>query len=78
MIPTKTIDKYGDEYWQLPNGAYHREDGPAIIWNDGELFCIWFLMDDEYDFDAYCSELKRNYGKTDEDIMMIKMQYDIN
>lgn len=34
----------GDQYWTLPNGDYHREDGPAVIegnyrewWLNGKL-----------------------------------------
>jgi len=24
------LDECGDKYWKLPNGKYHREDGPAV------------------------------------------------
>ncbi len=27
--------------WYLPNGKLHREDGPAIEWNDGDK--EWFI-----------------------------------
>jgi hypothetical protein len=26
----------GDEYWELPNGKMHREDGPAVVYFDGD------------------------------------------
>jgi hypothetical protein len=31
-----TINEYGTKRWILPNGKYHREDGPAIEWIDGD------------------------------------------
>ena len=34
------IDKNGDKYWKLPNGDYHRENGPAIERINGSKF--WF------------------------------------
>jgi len=34
------IDEYGTKCWFL-NGKYHREDGPAIEWADGNKH--WFL-----------------------------------
>ena len=33
--PTRTIDSYGIEQWEL-NGKIHRDDGPAIIFNSSE------------------------------------------
>ena len=35
----------GDEYWELPNGKMHREDGPAVKQKNVEN---WFLNDVEY------------------------------
>jgi hypothetical protein len=32
-------DEYG-EYWCL-NGKFHREDGPAVIWSNGNQY--WYL-----------------------------------
>ena len=34
------IDKYGTKYWKLPNGELHKEDGPAIEYNDETK--IWY------------------------------------
>jgi hypothetical protein len=31
-----TINEYRTKRWILPNGKYHREDGPAIEWIDGD------------------------------------------
>ena len=33
------INKFGRKHW-LKNGKYHREDGPAIEWPNGEKF--WY------------------------------------
>jgi hypothetical protein len=35
MKPKLTIDDYGYEEWKLPNGKFHREDGPAYEDSDG-------------------------------------------
>ena len=37
------IDKYGTKKWRLPNGNYHREDGPAIECKNGDKY--WWLND---------------------------------
>ena len=74
MISTKHIDEDGDELWKLPNGLIHREDGPAITFADGETY--WWLDGQGYSFKDYSSILKSDYGKTDEDIMLIRMKYD--
>jgi hypothetical protein len=34
MKPVMSIDSDGDTVWQL-DGEYHREDGPAVIWQGG-------------------------------------------
>ena len=26
----------GDEFWMLPNGDFHKEDGPALVYLDGD------------------------------------------
>jgi hypothetical protein len=39
--PTKTIYKDGTQEWRLPNGDFHREDGPAIIKTNGERVWYW-------------------------------------
>jgi hypothetical protein len=40
MKPECKIDEFGTKRWYL-NGVYHREDGPAIEYADGNK--IWFL-----------------------------------
>ena len=35
------INKYGDKFWELPNGDYHREDGPAAEHSNG--YKAWYL-----------------------------------
>ena len=34
-------DVYNHKYWKLPNGDFHREDGPAIEYNNGDK--DWWL-----------------------------------
>jgi len=36
-----TIDEYGHKEWKLPNGDYHREDGPAIEFVNGSK--AWWI-----------------------------------
>ena len=36
-----TINGLGTKLWRLPNGDYHREDGPAIEYSDG--LKAWYL-----------------------------------
>jgi hypothetical protein len=38
--PTKEVDEYGSIFYKL-NGKYHREDGPACEWADGNKY--WYL-----------------------------------
>jgi hypothetical protein len=40
---TMTEDEFGNKSWKLPNGDYHRLDGPAIIYADGTE--AWFKDD---------------------------------
>ena len=39
--PKITIDKNGTKEWRLKNGQYHREDGPAIEYANGDK--RWYL-----------------------------------
>ena len=36
-----TIDKYGNKWSKLPNGGYHREDGPALEFVNGDKY--WYI-----------------------------------
>ena len=62
------------EKWWCVNHEYHREDGPAITHPvDG---FSWYLRGNRYGINEYCSMLRSHYNKADEDIMMIRMQYE--
>jgi len=39
------INPIGDKAWLL-NGKYHRDNGPAMEWSDGNNW--WFLNGEEY------------------------------
>jgi hypothetical protein len=43
MQATMRVDADGDKIWRLPCGRWHREDGPAIEWKNGDKF--WYLND---------------------------------
>ena len=58
----------GDIFWYNELGQRHRKDGPAVIKSDGEIY--WYLNGDSYTFDEW---LKLN--KTDEEKMMLRLQY---
>jgi hypothetical protein len=68
------IDKNNEITWYNDQEQMHREDGPALIypvtgWNaDG---VEWWLNDAFHTFDEWCIAL----NKTDEDKMMLKLQY---
>ena len=51
-----TIDEYGTKYWTLPNGDFHREDGPAIeLGNDSKY---WYLNGVPYTEQQYKIETR--------------------
>tara|TARA_R110000850_G_scaffold79395_2_gene171185 strand:- start:19 stop:309 length:291 start_codon:yes stop_codon:yes gene_type:complete len=56
------------EWWQ--HGQIHRTDGPAIQWHYGAI--EWCLHGYCYAFDQW---LRRNYEMTDEEKVMMKLQY---
>jgi len=60
----------GGMFWYNKEGQYHREDGPAIINEDGAA-ALWCLNDKEYTFDDWCIEL----NKSDEEKMLLRLQY---
>jgi hypothetical protein len=56
--PTKTILHYAHgelTLWKLPNGDYHREDGPAVIYPDGTKY--WYFNDKYHRLDGPAIEL---------------------
>ena len=64
------VDKFAATSWFNEDGAYHREDGPAIIHVDtGVNWCLNGLTYPS--FDEWCIAL----NKTDEDKMMLRLQY---
>ncbi len=48
------IDKDGTRFWRLPNGRFHREDGPAVEFSDGSV--IWYLNGDPHREDGPAAE----------------------
>jgi hypothetical protein len=63
------IDTYGDIAWYNKAGQYHRVDGPAVIFADGDV--RWLLNDKNYSFADWLIKL----NKTDETKMMLRLQY---
>jgi hypothetical protein len=59
----------GGKDWYL-NGYLHRTCGPAINRPNGDIF--WFLNGEELTFDEW---LKETTGLTDEEKVMMKLQY---
>jgi len=53
--PELKIEQDGSKFWYL-NGKYHREDGPAVEYPDGEK--RWFLTDIKFSFEDYIQELR--------------------
>jgi hypothetical protein len=68
MQPIMTEYRTGAE-WRL-DGKFHRTDGPAIIWKNGDV--AWFLHDIEMPFNEW---LDQNPDMTNEEKVMMKLQY---
>jgi len=58
----------GDKSWLVSN-KMHREDGPAVILENGWVF--FYLNDYEYPFEYWCKFL----NKTDEEKLFLKLKY---
>jgi hypothetical protein len=54
-----TIDKYGTKKWILPNGKWHREDGPAIEYSDDDKF--WYINGKRHREDGPAIEYLNGY-----------------
>jgi hypothetical protein len=52
------------------NDQLHREDGPAVIWQDGSK--EWWLHDNRLSFDEW---LEETTGLTDEGKLMFKLEH---
>jgi len=46
----------GNKFWML-NGDYHREDGPAIEWTDGDE--SWFILGKLYTKEGYLKKMRQ-------------------
>jgi len=59
----------GIKDWKV-NGKYHREDGPAVEYDDdGDKF--WFLNDVEYSFEEWLEKTPIS----DEEKILLKLKY---
>jgi hypothetical protein len=56
--------------WYNAVGQVHREDGPAIITNDGAI--MWYLHGTRYSFDEWFEVTKAS----DETKMLLRLQYE--
>ena len=69
------IDKNNEITWYNKHEDMHREDGPALIYPVGGWYVggavEWWLNNTEYTFDEWCIAL----NKTDEEKMILKLQY---
>jgi hypothetical protein len=45
-ISNPQIDKYGTKYWYNEKRKFHRLDGPAIEYADGDKF--WYIEGEAY------------------------------
>jgi hypothetical protein len=52
------IDYDGDRVWTDSKGDWHREDGPAIVWEAEDLDNAWFINGQELLKDEYIEFLK--------------------
>jgi hypothetical protein len=57
-----TINEHGTKEWKLPNGIWHREDGPAIEYSNGDK--SWYINgisynEQEYKYEIRSRELKQ-------------------
>jgi hypothetical protein len=62
--PVCEKDQYGSKHWHI-NGILHREDGPALILDNGARF--WYINGDEYseaEFDKIMKKTKPISRKT--------------
>ena len=55
------IDEHGTKRWKLPNGLFHREDGPAIEIANG--YKEWWLNGDLHREDGPAIEYKDGYNE---------------
>jgi hypothetical protein len=46
-----TINEDGTKEWKLPNGKFHRKDGPAIEYSNGNKY--WYINGTKYTEQQY-------------------------
>jgi hypothetical protein len=63
------INERGTIVWYNEYGEIDREDGPAVIYPDGEV--EWCLNSEPYEFNKWCTLV----SITDEVKMMLRLQY---
>jgi hypothetical protein len=51
-----TTYKNGYKVWKLPNGDFHKEDGPAIEYIGGDK--LWYINDVQYTEQEYKTEMR--------------------
>jgi hypothetical protein len=61
--------KFGDIRWYNEAGERHRDDGPAVVFPDGDV--AWCLNGRQYRFNEWLIEM----NKTDEEKMLLRLQY---
>jgi hypothetical protein len=59
----------GDIFWYNEAGERHRDDGPAVVFPDGDV--AWCLNGRQYRFNEWLIEM----NKTDEEKMLLRLQY---
>jgi hypothetical protein len=65
------INKWGEAHWYDTHGNLHREDGPAVIYANGDVY--WFIGGIRmFSLNEW---FKYNTCITDEDKMMLRLQY---
>jgi hypothetical protein len=63
------VDSDGCITWYNKQGKWHCDHGPAVIYPDGDV--SWYLNDVYYQFAKWCTLV----SITDEDAMMLRLQY---
>lgn len=64
------IDHHGHQIWETLKGDWHREDGPAVIFNDGQQ--SWYLFNRSIlDF----KEFQYVLNLSDEDMSVLILKY---
>jgi hypothetical protein len=64
------LNKHDTRRWFNEAGETHREDGPAVIYDDGEV--LWFLNGMYYSFNAWLIETPMS---SDEARMLLRLRY---